>query len=195
MFVSDPQLRSEAARETAERALSSGGAAVMTGTLEAGSYSERLFRQGKMALLRYPVHLNRAQYRLLTQENDFARAVPYHSPAFSAPPPDALVLTGRGNPLPPDRRTRRSGPRSIQDTPCRTGTADGRPGPFCAQSSGRPPPSGPALFHCGPAGRSPPAPPPDRRRIRRVSQRAALPSVLWERRPDAPRAEKAARSP
>lgn len=85
VFVSDPQLRSEAARETAERALSSGGAAVMTGTLEAGSYSERLFRQGKMALLRYPVHLNRAQYRLLTQENDFARAVPYHSPAFSAP--------------------------------------------------------------------------------------------------------------
>lgn len=85
VFVSDPQLRSEAARETAERVLSSGGAAVMTGTLEAGSYSERLFRQGRMALLRYPVHLNRAQYRLLTQENDFARALPYHSPAFSAP--------------------------------------------------------------------------------------------------------------
>lgn len=56
-------------------------------------------------------------------------------------------------------------------------------------------PYGPALFYRGPAGRSPPAPPPDRRRIRRVSQRAALPSVLWERRPDAPRAEKAARSP
>lgn len=85
VYACDPQLRSEAARETAERVLSSGGAAVMTGTLEAGSYSERLFRQGRMALLRYPVHLNRAQYRLLTQENDFARALPYHSPAFSAP--------------------------------------------------------------------------------------------------------------
>ena len=40
---------------------------------------------GRMALLRYPVHLNRAQFRLLTRENDFARAVPYHSPAFSVP--------------------------------------------------------------------------------------------------------------
>ena len=84
VFVSDPQLRSEAARETAERVLSSGGAAVMTGTLEAGSYSERLFRQGRMALLRYPVHLNHAQFERLKGKNDFQQAVPYHSEEFTA---------------------------------------------------------------------------------------------------------------
>lgn len=61
VFVSDPQLRSKAAQNAAEQVLSQGGAAVMTGTLEKGSYSEELFRQGKMALLRYPVHLNHFQ--------------------------------------------------------------------------------------------------------------------------------------
>ena len=83
VFVSDPQLRSAAARSTAERVLSLGGMTVMTGTLEKGSYSEKLFRQGKMALLRYPVHLNHAQFRQLAAKNRFARVVPYHAKEFS----------------------------------------------------------------------------------------------------------------
>lgn len=84
VFVSDPQLRSEAARSIAEQVLPLGGRAVMTGTLEKGSYSEDLFRHGKMALLRYPVHLNHAQFAQLTGENDFQQTLPYHSGEFSA---------------------------------------------------------------------------------------------------------------
>ena len=84
VFVSDPQLRDAAAQNTAEQVLSLGGAAVMTGTLEKGSYSENLFQQGKMALLRYPVHLNHAQFVQLTEVNDFRQTIPYHSKEFSA---------------------------------------------------------------------------------------------------------------
>lgn len=84
VFVSDPQLRSRAAQNAAEQVLSAGGRAVMTGTLEKGSYSEELFRQEKMALLRYPVHLNHAQFEQLKGQNDFQQAIPYHSEKFSA---------------------------------------------------------------------------------------------------------------
>ena len=83
VFVSDPQLRSCAAQKIAEQVLSLGGMAVMTGTLETGSYSESLFQQGKMALLRYPVHLNHAQFDQLKGKNNFQQAIPYHSKEFS----------------------------------------------------------------------------------------------------------------
>ena len=86
VFVSDPQLRSECARKTADRVLSLGGKAVMTGTLEKGSCSESLFRQGKMELLRYPVHCSHAQFEHLTEENRFSITIPYHSEEFSAKP-------------------------------------------------------------------------------------------------------------
>ena len=84
VFVSDPQLRGGAAQKIAEQVLSLGGRAVMTGTLERGFYSERLFQQGKMALLRYPVHLNHAQFERLKEQNDFQQTIPYHSKEFSA---------------------------------------------------------------------------------------------------------------
>ena len=84
VFVSDPQLRSDAAQNAAEQVLALGGMAVMTGTLEKGSYSEYLFRQGKMVLLRYPVHLNHAQFEQLKGKNNFQQAIPYHSEKFSA---------------------------------------------------------------------------------------------------------------
>lgn len=58
IFISDPQLHTVEAKSTAEQLLACGGKAVMTGTLERGSFSDALFCQGKMALLRYPVHLN-----------------------------------------------------------------------------------------------------------------------------------------
>ena len=84
VFVSDPQLRSGAAQKAAEKVLSLGGMAVMTGTLERDSYSENLFRHGKMALLRYPVHLDHAQFERLKGKNDFQQAVPYHSEEITA---------------------------------------------------------------------------------------------------------------
>ena len=84
VFVSDPQLHSDAAQKAAEQLLSLGGMAVMTGTLGKGSYSENLFRQGKMAPLRYPVHLNRAQFEYPKKHNDFQQTTPYHSKDFSA---------------------------------------------------------------------------------------------------------------
>ena len=86
VFVSDPQLRSGAAQKAAEKVLSFGGMTVMTGTLERDSYSENLFRQGEMALLRYPVHLNHAQFEQLKSKNDFQQAIPYHSEEFSEKP-------------------------------------------------------------------------------------------------------------
>ena len=84
VFVSDPQLRGEPARKIAEQVLARGGAAVMTGTLEKDFYSETLFRQGRMSLLRYPVHLNHPQFERLKRENRFVRAIPYPSKALSA---------------------------------------------------------------------------------------------------------------
>ena len=84
VFVSDPQLRSDAAQKITEQVLALGGAAVMTGTLEKGSYSENLFQQGEMALLRYPVHLNHAQFEQLKGKNNFRQAIPYHSKEFAA---------------------------------------------------------------------------------------------------------------
>ena len=72
-----------ATQKIAEQVLSLGGAAVMTGTLEKGSYSESLFQQGKMALLCYPVHLNHVQFARLKGQNDFQQTIPYHSQKFS----------------------------------------------------------------------------------------------------------------
>lgn len=97
VFVSDPQLRSGAARKIAERALALGGMAVMTGTLESASYSESLFQQGKMKMLRYPVHLNFPQFERLKRLNRFAQTIPYHSRAFSANAEILLSPTGAGN--------------------------------------------------------------------------------------------------
>lgn len=83
VFVSDPQLRTDAAKETANQVLLLGGRAMMTGTVEKGSYSERLLEQGKMELFRYPVHLNELQFRELAAKNCFSCTVAYHTPDFS----------------------------------------------------------------------------------------------------------------
>lgn len=84
IFVSDPQLRSDTAQSMAKQVLSLGGIAVMTGTLEKGSFSEMLFGQGKAEMSRYPVHLNHAQAHRLTEQNDFKQTVFYHSKDFSS---------------------------------------------------------------------------------------------------------------
>ena len=83
-FLSDPQLKSQEARELADAFLDAGGSVIMTGTPEHGSYSEALLQAGNMEYLRYPVHQNEAEYRRLLRENHFSRAIPYHTPDFSA---------------------------------------------------------------------------------------------------------------
>ena len=79
LFVSDPQLRSPAARELVCGVLAKGGAAVMTGTAERGGFSAQLIERGRMELLPYPVHQNRTQMNALAEVNSFDRATPYHS--------------------------------------------------------------------------------------------------------------------
>ena len=83
-FLSDPQLKREDSRRLAGAVLAAGGSLVMTGTPERGSYSEALLQAGSMELLRYPVHQNETEYRTLLRENRFSRAIPYHTPDFSA---------------------------------------------------------------------------------------------------------------
>ena len=86
LFVSDPQLRSPAARDAARTVLSLGGHAVMTGTVEKGSFSAQLVESGRMELLRYPVHQNMKQLQALAEENFFAKVIPYHSAEITAEP-------------------------------------------------------------------------------------------------------------
>ena len=83
-FLSDPQLKSPASRRLADAFLAAGGSVVMTGTPERGSYSDALLQAGSMEYLRYPVHQNETEYRRLLRENHFSRAIPYHTPDFSA---------------------------------------------------------------------------------------------------------------
>ena len=79
MFLSDPQLRSSCSQNIAESILAGGGAAIMTGTPEPGSVSERLINSGRMKSLRYPVHQNFAEFTELMKRNMFARVIPFHS--------------------------------------------------------------------------------------------------------------------
>ena len=79
LFLSDPQLRSENARIAAQRAIWDGDFGVMTGTVECGSFSEKVIRNGRMRFVRYPVHQNYRELRLLSERNDFQRVMPYHS--------------------------------------------------------------------------------------------------------------------
>ncbi len=83
IFLSDPQLHTEAARAAVNSILAAGGKAVMTGTAERGSCSAGLIAQGKMLVQRYPAHLRYAEYQNLIAANSFARAIPYHSPEFA----------------------------------------------------------------------------------------------------------------
>ena len=83
-FLSDPQLKSPGTQKFADAFVAAGGSVVMTGTPERGSYSASLMQDGKMEYLRYPVHQNETEYRRLLRENHFSRAIPYHTPDFSA---------------------------------------------------------------------------------------------------------------
>lgn len=88
VFLSNPQLRTEATKTLAQNALAHGGFAVMTGTVEEGTYSAHLLEQGSMELIRYPVHLGFPQYQLLASQNSFSKVIPYHSPDFT---PETII--------------------------------------------------------------------------------------------------------
>lgn len=81
-FLSDPQLRKPPSQHFAERVLRQGGHLLFTGTLEKGSYGEKLMGEGRADHLFYPVHLNFRQFRDLLSKNRFQRALAYHSPDF-----------------------------------------------------------------------------------------------------------------
>lgn len=78
VFVSDPQLGSADARIIAREVLKSGHG-IMTGTVDEGTVSEMLIREGKMTMLRFPVHLNYLQFRKLAAQNTFKELIMYHS--------------------------------------------------------------------------------------------------------------------
>lgn len=79
IFISDPQLKSEKARAIAGKFVSGGGFGIMTGTVENGSFSQKLMQSGKMKFARYPVHQSLTEFRLLAKNNCFKRIIPYHS--------------------------------------------------------------------------------------------------------------------
>ena len=78
VFVSDPQLRSQNARKITNQVLLSGHA-IMTGTVEKGTMSEQLIEEGKMSMLRFPVHLNYTHFLVLVEKNCFKKTIAYHS--------------------------------------------------------------------------------------------------------------------
>ena len=86
LFISDPQLRSPAARDAVRTVLALDGHAVMTGTVEHSSFSAQLVKDGQMELLRYPVHLNLRQMEALAGKNPFAKVIPYHSAEITVEP-------------------------------------------------------------------------------------------------------------
>ena len=79
VFVGDPQLKKQSSQNIARQILDLGGSAVMTGTTEKNSYSEKLINDNKMVSLRYPVHLNYRQFEELKSRNRFSAVIPYHS--------------------------------------------------------------------------------------------------------------------
>ena len=77
-FVSDPQLRAPELEALARRFA---GAVLLTGTVEGGTGSARLQKEGLAAFCRLPVHCTDREREALEGVNSFDRVVPYHTPA------------------------------------------------------------------------------------------------------------------
>lgn len=82
LFISDPQLKCQGARQLAEQILQQGGYGIMSGTTEKNTYSHALIQSGNMRLLPYPVHQHYGQYQSLCKENQFLKAIACHTPDF-----------------------------------------------------------------------------------------------------------------
>lgn len=83
VFISDPQLRSPQSQRIVKQLLERNSLAVMTGSVETGTLSDELIKQGKMQFVRYHVHLNYTQYMNLKEQNCFDRTIPYHTAEIS----------------------------------------------------------------------------------------------------------------
>lgn len=80
VFISDPQLRKEQSQKIVSEIIDNNGVAIMSGTFEKGSYSEKLHKENKMEMLRYPVHQSYLEYQQLVDKNNFKITIPYHCP-------------------------------------------------------------------------------------------------------------------
>lgn len=78
-FVSSPQLNDSALAKLTEQLISKGGYAVMTGTIETGSLSEKIIKTGNGELIRYPVHQDIDECTALCRNNYFRSVTAYHT--------------------------------------------------------------------------------------------------------------------
>lgn len=79
-FVSDPQLRTPALEALARRFA---GAVLLTGTVEEGTGSYRLQKEGLTVFCRLPVHCTDRERETLESINSFGQVVPYHTSAHT----------------------------------------------------------------------------------------------------------------
>ncbi|MGN1416104.1 MAG: MBL fold metallo-hydrolase [Oscillospiraceae bacterium] len=78
-FISSPQLNDPPSAEVAERLISKGGYAVLTGTIEKGSFSEEIIKTGHGEFIRYPVHQGINECIALCKKNHFKSVTAYHT--------------------------------------------------------------------------------------------------------------------
>lgn len=78
VLVADPQLKKEENRMLCGELRKAQGQILLTGNQDAGSYSEKLIREGAAEFLRYSVHQNKTEMDALASKNRFGRIIPYH---------------------------------------------------------------------------------------------------------------------
>ncbi|MGN1101272.1 MAG: MBL fold metallo-hydrolase [Huintestinicola sp.] len=78
-FISSPQLNDPPSAELAEKLISNGGYAVLTGTIEKRSLSEKLLKTGHGEFIRYPVHQGISDCIALCRNNHFKSVTTYHT--------------------------------------------------------------------------------------------------------------------
>lgn len=77
-FISDPQLKANTDMTFAECLAGSGGRIILTGTVDEGSGSSRLLKDGKAVFERFPVHCTNNDRIKLENRNYFRRVIPFH---------------------------------------------------------------------------------------------------------------------
>lgn len=78
-FISDPQLKYLKDAAFAEGIAELGGSIILTGTVDDGSGSSRLLKDGKAEFHRFPVHCTDRDRTRLENKNYFKRVIPFHS--------------------------------------------------------------------------------------------------------------------
>lgn len=78
-FISSPQLNDPQSTELAEHLISNGGYAVLTGTIEKGTLSEKILNTGHGEFIRYPVHQGISDCIDIYRNNNFKSVTAYHT--------------------------------------------------------------------------------------------------------------------